>query len=153
MEIIKSAAMNIGVHVPFGTLVFSRYRPRREIAGSYGSSLVLTVLGLHCCSGLSLAAASGGYTLVAVRGLLIASASLAVEHTLQGTLSSLVVACGLSSCSSRAPEHRLNSCGTQAWLLRSRWHHPGPEIETMSPALAAGFLTTEPPGKPLLLVF
>ena len=103
--------------------------------------------------GLSLAAASGGYTLVAVRGLLIASASLAVEHTLQGTLSSLVVACGLSSCSSRAPEHRLNSCGTRAWLLRSRRHHPGPEIETMSPALAAGFLTTEPPGKPLLLVF
>ena len=43
--------------------------------------------------GLSLAAASGGYTLVAVRGLLIASASLAVKHTLQGTLSSLVVAC------------------------------------------------------------
>ena len=34
--------------------------------------------------GLSLAAASGGYSLVAVHGLLIAVASLVAEHELQG---------------------------------------------------------------------
>ena len=28
------------------------------------------------------------------------------------------------------------------------WDFPGPEIEPMFPALAGGFFTTEPPGKP-----
>ena len=45
--------------------------------------LFLTVLGLHCCQGFSLVADSGGYSLVAVRRLLIAVASLVVEHRLQ----------------------------------------------------------------------
>ena len=44
--------------------------------------LLLAVLGLHCCTGFSLVAASRGYSLVAVRGLLIAAASLVVEHGL-----------------------------------------------------------------------
>ena len=30
------------------------------------------------------------------------------------------------------------------------WDLPGPGIEPVSPALAGGFLTTVPPGKPLL---
>ena len=30
------------------------------------------------------------------------------------------------------------------------WDLPGPELEPVSPALAGGFLTTAPPGKPLL---
>ena len=34
--IVNSAAMNIGVHVSFQLMVFSRYMPRSEIAGSYG---------------------------------------------------------------------------------------------------------------------
>ena len=33
------------------------------------------------------------------------------------------------------------------------WDLPGPGLEPMSPALAGGFLTTVPPGKPLLYVF
>ena len=41
--------------------------------------LFLAVLGLPCCAGFPLVAASGGYCLVAVGGLLIAVASLAVE--------------------------------------------------------------------------
>ena len=69
-----------------------------------GSSLLL---------GLFSSVASRGSTLVVVCGPLIALAFLAVEHTLQGTLTSLVVACGLSRCSSRALELRLNSCGTR----------------------------------------
>ena len=53
-----------------------------------------------------------------------------------------------SSCSSWAPGHSLSSCGTQAQLLCSMWGLPGPGMESVSPALAGGFFTTEPPGKP-----
>ena len=59
-----------------------------------------------------------------------------------------VVACGLSSCDAQALEHRLSSCGTQAYLLRSMWDLPRPGLEPVSPALAGGFSTTVPPGKP-----
>ena len=38
--------------------------------------LFTALLGLHCCSGFSLFAANGGYSLVAVQGLLIVEASL-----------------------------------------------------------------------------
>ena len=61
----------------------------------------------------SLVAVSRGYSRAAQR-LLTAVASLAAEHTLQGTWVSEVAAHGLSSCASRALEHRLNSCGAQA---------------------------------------
>ena len=39
--------------------------------------LFLAVLGLRCYTGFSLIAASRGFSLVAVRGLLVAEASLA----------------------------------------------------------------------------
>ena len=39
LAIGNSAAMNIGVHVSFRVMVFSRYMPRSGIAGSYGSSI------------------------------------------------------------------------------------------------------------------
>ena len=45
--------------------------------------LSLAVLGLSCCVGFSLVVTSGGYSLVAVCGLLIAVASLVVERRLQ----------------------------------------------------------------------
>ena len=57
------------------------------------------------------------------------------------------VAHGLSSRSSWALEHRLKRYGTWAWLLHGMWDLPGPGIEPMSPALADGFFTTEPPEK------
>ena len=65
-----------------------------------------------------------------------------------GSQVSVVVAHGLSSCGSRALERRLSSCGTRALLLRSMWDLPRPGLKPMSPALASGFLTTAPPGKP-----
>ena len=64
-----------------------------------------------------------------------------------GAWASVVVACGLSSCGSRALEHKLSSCGARAKLLHGMWDLPRPEIEPVSPALASGFLTTVPPGK------
>ena len=68
-------------------------------------------------------------------------------------MASVVVAHGLSSCGLRAIEHKLSSCGTWALLLHSMWDLPGPGIEPVSPALAGRFLTTAPPGKPLMTIF
>ena len=55
---------------------------------------------------------------------------------------------GFSCCCSRVLEPRLNGCGTLALSLQGMWDFPGPGIELMSPALAGGFFTTEPQGKP-----
>ena len=66
--------------------------------------LFLAVLGLHCCTGISLLAASGGYSLVAMLRLLIAVASLVAE--VLGYL-------GSSSFGSWALEHRFSSCDTR----------------------------------------
>ena len=65
-----------------------------------------------------------------------------------GIWASVVVACGLSSCGSRAIERRRSSCGAWGQLLCGTWDLPGPGLERVSPALAGGFLTTVPPGKP-----
>ena len=67
------------------------------------------MLSLHCCTGFSLVARSRGYSLVLEFGLLIVLASLFAEHRLYTAWASAVAACGLSSCGSRALEHRLNS--------------------------------------------
>ena len=42
----------------------------------------MAVLGLHCCTGFCLDAASGGYSLVAVHRLPTEVASLVAEHGL-----------------------------------------------------------------------
>ena len=77
--------------------------------------------------GLSLVVASGDYSLVAVRRLLIAVAYLVAEHRLQGVQASVVVVHGLA-----CPM----ACGI----------FPGQD-RTHTPALAGRFLTTGPPGK------
>ena len=120
------------------------------------------MLGPHGCTSCSLGRGAlprevcGSYSLGAVLGLLVAEASL-VEHGLQGLWAPALVACGLSSCVSQALEHRLSSCGAWAWLVPDRWVLSRSGIEPISPALARGFFTTEPPGKPraelLLYVF
>ena len=63
---------------------------------------------------------------------------------------------GFSCCRARAlgtwasvvVARRLSSCGAWALLLCGMWDLPGPGLEPVSPALAGGFLTTAPPGKP-----
>ena len=69
-------------------------------------------------------------------GLLTEVASLVAGHGLSGARASVLAACGLSSCGSRASEHRLNSCGARTQL-------PGSGIKPVSPASASGFFTTE----------
>ena len=68
----------------------------------------MAALGLHCCGGLSLLAATG----VAVCGLLIAVASLVAELRALGAQASVVVARGLS-CSAACgtfPDQGSNLC-------------------------------------------
>ena len=92
-----------------------------------GSAFFCDCVGSLLLHGLSLVAASGGYSAVAVHWLLIAVAS---------------------RCRAQALDHRPSSCGAQAWLLHSMQDLPGRGIKPMSPALAGGFFTTQPPGKP-----
>ena len=83
--------------------------------------------------GLSLVAASGGYSSLWCTGF-----------SLRWLLS-------LRSTGSR--HVGFSSCGARALLLRGLWDIPRPGLEPMSPALAGGFLTTVPPGKPHLDCF
>ena len=106
------------------------------------------MLDLHCFVDFSLVVVGRSCSTLAVHGLLVAMASPVVEHGLWGAQASVVVAHGLSSRGSRALEHRPNSCGTWAWLLCGMWDLPGSGIKPLSPALAGGFFSGEPPGKP-----
>ena len=102
---------------------------------------------IPCCARAFSSCGERGLLFVVVRRLLIAVASLCWGAQALGARASVVVALGLSSCGSRALECRLNSCGAQAQLLRGMWDLPGPGLNTVSPALAGGFFTAEPPGK------
>ena len=72
--------------------------------------LILTVLGLHCCSGFSLVATSPqrlpfcGSVQASHRGGFI------VEHRLQGAQASMPAACGFSTCGSQAVKCWVSSC-------------------------------------------
>ena len=95
--------------------------------------------GPRCCSGFTLVLASRGYSPVVVCGLL-----------LLWLLSLLNTGC--NSCGSPALVHRLNGCGAPAYVLRGMWDLPRSGIEPVFPALAGGFFTTEPPGKPHVFI-
>ena len=109
--------------------------------------LFLAVFCLCCCEGFSLVVASGGYSPVAVQDLLIAVASPVVEHGLSWHA-------GFRSCAWAqqlwfwALKHRLNSCGAQAQLFLGMWDLLRPGIKPVTPILAGGFLSFEPPGTP-----
>ena len=92
--------------------------------------------------GLSQVVVSRGYSLLAARGLSYCSGfSCDRAQALECV--------GFCSCSSQALECGLSSCGAWASLPQGTWDLPGLRMEMMSPALAGGFLTTEPPGRPL----
>ena len=57
---------------------------------------------------------------------------------------------GFNSCSLQSLEHWLRSCGTQAVAVLCMWGFPGLGIEPMSPPLGGRFLTSGPPGKPMV---
>ena len=88
----------------------------------------MAVLGLRFCARAFSSCGKWGPLFIAVPGPLTIAASLVADHRLQ--------------------THRLSSCGSRAQLLRGMWDPPRPGLEPMSPALAGGFSTTAPPGKP-----
>ena len=86
------------------------------------------MLGLRFCARALSSCSKRGPLFIAVRRPLTVTASLVVEHRLQ-------------TC-------RLSSCGSRAYLLCGMWDLPRPGLKPVSPALAGGFSTTAPPGKP-----
>ena len=88
----------------------------------------MAVLGLRFCARAFSSCGERGPLFIAVCGPLTIAASLVAEHRLQ--------------------TRRLSSCGSRAQLLRGMWDSPRPGLEPVSPALAGGFLTSAPPGKP-----
>ena len=87
------------------------------------------MLGLRFCARAFSSCGERGPLFIAVRGPLTIAASLVAEHRLQ--------------------TRRLSSCGSRAQLLCGMWDLPRPGVEPVSPALAGGFSTTAPPGKPI----
>ena len=88
----------------------------------------MAVLGLRLCARAFSSCGKWGPLFIAVHGPLTIAASLIAEHRLQ--------------------TRRLSNCGSRAQPLRGMWNPPGPGLEPVSPALAGGFPTTAPPGKP-----
>ena len=85
-------------------------------------------MGLCFCARALSSCGKWGPLFIAVRGPLSIAASLAAEHRLQ--------------------TRRPSNCGSRAQPLRGTRDPLGPGLEPVSPALAGGFLTTAPPGKP-----
>ena len=110
----------------------------------------MAALGLRCCVRAFSSCGKRGLLFVVVCGLLIAVACCGARAP--SVRASVVVARGLSS-GSWALEHRLSSCGAWAQLLHDMWDLPRPGLEPVSPALAGGFLTTVPQGKPHVIIF
>ena len=95
--------------------------------------LFLAVLGLCSCARAFSSCGERGPLFIAVHGPLTIAASLVAEHRLQ--------------------TRRLSSCGSRAQSLCGMWDPPRPGLEPVSPALAGGFSTTAPPGKPPPTIF
>ena len=93
----------------------------------------MAMLGLRFCARAFSSWGKQGPPFIAVRGPLTIVASLVAEHRLQ--------------------TRRLSSRGSRAQLLRGIWDLPRPGREPVSPALAGGFSTTAPPGKPVIRIF
>ena len=55
---------------------------------------------------------SGAHSLLVVPGLLVAAASLVMEHGPQGPQASGVAERGLRSCGPQSVDHRLDGCGS-----------------------------------------
>ena len=110
--------------------------------------LFLAALGLCCCMPAFLWLQRVGATLHCGSRASHCGGFSCCRVWALGARASVVVACGLSSCGSWALERRLSSCGTGAQLLRTMRDLPGPGIKPVSPALAGGYSTTAPSGKP-----
>ena len=140
----------VGDQLPPGPKCHLRLMPTQAVPASRNPFflciyLLMAVLGLHCCSGISLAAASEDYFPIVVRGLLFVAASLVAEQYT-----------GFRSRRTRTQQLRLLDSRAQAqywWCMNlvtpqhtgSSWT----KDQTCVSSLAGRFFTTEPPRKPL----
>ena len=90
-------------------------------------SLLLTGLGLYCCTWAFSGCSEQGLLSAAVLRLLSGVAPLGAEH--------------------RPGARGLRGCSTRAELPCSMWNPPGLGIKPVSPALADGVLSTGTPGE------
>ena len=111
------------------------------------------MLGLRCCAQAFSSCGGRGYSLLQCVGFsllwLLSLQSTGSRHagfSSCGTWASVAVAHGLQSAGSVVVAHRL-SCSAARGIF------PDIGLEPASPALAGGFLTTVPPGKPTESVF
>ena len=104
------------------------------------------------CAGLSLVAASGGYSSLRCTGFSL-QWLLLLQSTGSRHVGSVVVAHRLQQLWLTSSRAQASSCGARASLLHSMWDLPGPGLEPVSPALAGRFFTTESPGKSLASLF
>ena len=112
--------------------------------------LCLAVLSFCCCASAFSAASRGCSPGTACRLLIVKLPLYGAQAV--GVRALVAVAGERSGCWLRAPEHRLGSCGAQAWLPCSLWDLPWPGIQPVPSAVAGGFFITGPPGKCLHFV-
>ena len=103
--------------------------------------------------GLFSSCSERGLLFIALCRLLIGSGFFCCRAQAPRHRASVVAACGLRSYSSRAPERRLNSCGTRAELPCSMWDPPGSGINFEPPALVGRFFTLSHQGSPKVTEF
>ena len=103
--------------------------------------LFLSALGLHCCARAFLQLQRAGATLRRGAWASHCGGFSCCRARALGTQALVVVAHGLQSAGSVVVAHGL-SCSVASGIFRDQGSNPCP------PALAGGFLTTAPPGKP-----
>ena len=104
--------------IPLFYLSFPNQFPKSiQLSSLYSSFFFFFNFWLHwvfvAACGLSLVVLSGCYSSLWCAGFSLQWLLLLRSQAL-GMQASVVVVCGLSSCGSRALEHRLSSCGTRA---------------------------------------
>ena len=128
------------VELPLSTRLFGWYS--FNFLSNYLIS-VLAALGLGCCAGAFSSCDRWGLLCSCGAQAFHCDDFLCCRTWALGTRASVVSACRLSSCGSRAREHLLSSWGAEAYLLCSMWNPPGAGIEPMSLALVGRLLTTD----------
>ena len=129
LAIINSAAMNIGVHVSFKIMILYKYMLRNGVARSYHSSIFTFQRNLHTA---------------------FHSACLHAK-----SLHSCPTLCDFMDCGPRGSSVHGDSLGKNTEvgchaLLQGIFPTQRSDSCLTSFALPWGFLTTEPPGKPIL---
>ena len=107
-----------------------------------GSSLLL---------GLSPVAEAWGYSWCGVQASWCGGFSCGAQAPVRAGFSS----CGTQAryCGSWALEHKVDSCGAQAWLRHSMWDLPGWGTEPVSPTLAGNSLPLSHQGSTKMVFF